>query len=367
MYLRFSPKLLTFHTHPAATMILYPIYFSICARVAFAACYDIYGSLVSSTDVTTCNSISGLVSMCCATNRGSSSVFTPDTCLPNGLCQNIFVNQTTKKPDTNYWREGCSDQSGSSQFCLRACSSSSDVDRFGNARMTPCDGTASSLKWCCGEHNTACCGTGREILLAAVLGSSSTTSSTSTSSSTSSTGTTSSPSSQTPTTIVQTATRTITASSTSSTSTASSPSSQIPTTTVQTATSTITASSTSSTSTASSPSSQIPTTTVQTATGTITASGASNATPTQTIVVSIASPSMSIGAKAGIGVGCGMFALVIGGIWYALKRKKSLHATSSPSGYAIGQQESIQLSIGPREHKYNNQQNVVAELHGTPW
>ena len=50
--------------------------------------------------------------------------------------------------------------------------------------MTPCDGTSSSEKWCCGTHNTDCCGTGQEIVLAASLGISSTSSTTSPSTST---------------------------------------------------------------------------------------------------------------------------------------------------------------------------------------
>lgn len=36
--------------------------------------------------------------------------------------------------------------------------------------MTPCDGTATSTKWCCGKQNTTCCGIGQEIILPAVLG-----------------------------------------------------------------------------------------------------------------------------------------------------------------------------------------------------
>jgi hypothetical protein len=54
--------------------------------------------------------------------------------------------------------------------------------------MTPCDGTPTSEKWCCGTHNIACCGTDKEIALATVIGvpnTSSKASSTSKSSSTS--------------------------------------------------------------------------------------------------------------------------------------------------------------------------------------
>jgi hypothetical protein len=72
-----------------------------------------------------------------------------------------------------------------------------EVDGNGNAEMTPCDGTATSAKWCCGTHNTACCGTAQEIVLAAVLGAATTSSSTSKTSSATSISTTASQSSKT--------------------------------------------------------------------------------------------------------------------------------------------------------------------------
>jgi hypothetical protein len=97
------------------------------ATVISARCYDISGSLVTSDDTLPCNSISGTISMCCATNRGPSDSFTADTCLPNGLCQNIFTNLTTGKPDTNYWREGCSDSEWDHQYCLKGICDSSLV------------------------------------------------------------------------------------------------------------------------------------------------------------------------------------------------------------------------------------------------
>ncbi|KAE9379836.1 hypothetical protein N431DRAFT_432220 [Stipitochalara longipes BDJ] len=144
------------------------------ASAASAACYGIDSSLVTNPDAAPCNSAQGSISMCCDSNRGASSLYTPDTCLSNGLCQNIFTNETTGKPDTNYWREGCSDRGWNSQYCLTGvCTGSSDVDSNGNAEMTPCDGTSTSATWCCGTHNTNCCGTGQAIVLAAVLGSAS--------------------------------------------------------------------------------------------------------------------------------------------------------------------------------------------------
>lgn len=67
--------------------------------------------------------------------------------------------------------------------------------------MTPCDGTATSEKWCCGLKNTDCCGTDKEIVLAAVLGDATTSSS---SASSSSSATTSSTTQTTPATSAST-------------------------------------------------------------------------------------------------------------------------------------------------------------------
>ena len=112
---------------PTPAMFSYLISFLSFARVISAVCYDINGTLVTTADYVPCNSISGTISMCCALNRGSSSPFTPDTCLPNGLCQNVFTNQTTNKPDTNYWREYCSDPGWNSQYCLPAACTTPSV------------------------------------------------------------------------------------------------------------------------------------------------------------------------------------------------------------------------------------------------
>jgi len=118
---------LTSKALPTMFLFLYAIDFLAFARLISANCYNINGNIVTSSDVVPCNNIAGMISMCCATNRGTSSPYTPDTCLPNGLCQNLFTNQTTGKPDTNYWREGCSDSGWNNQFCLEGICSSSSV------------------------------------------------------------------------------------------------------------------------------------------------------------------------------------------------------------------------------------------------
>lgn len=108
-------------------MLFYLINFLAFAKVILAVCYDIHDNVITSPDYLPCNSISGTISMCCATNRGPSNVYPPDTCLPNGLCQNIFSNLTTGKPDTNYWREGCSSSGWSGQYCLSGVCASTNV------------------------------------------------------------------------------------------------------------------------------------------------------------------------------------------------------------------------------------------------
>jgi hypothetical protein len=107
------------------SLLPYLVPFLLYARVASAACYNINGNIVTDPDAVPCGS--GSISMCCDSNRGASSPYTPDTCLPNGLCQNIFTNLTTNKPDTNYWREGCSDSGWNSRYCLTGVCTGSSV------------------------------------------------------------------------------------------------------------------------------------------------------------------------------------------------------------------------------------------------
>ncbi|KAF2157365.1 hypothetical protein K461DRAFT_309490 [Myriangium duriaei CBS 260.36] len=109
------------------------------------------------TDFNPCYAFHSDNSFCCAT-RKTWSLGKPelhDNCLPNGLCQWIY-NGTY-----SYWREGCSNSSWPSEWCLTGvCGNGDEVDANGNAALTPCDNTSTSLTWCCGRNNTACCGKG---------------------------------------------------------------------------------------------------------------------------------------------------------------------------------------------------------------
>jgi hypothetical protein len=121
---RFAPEFSPVKIFTMALLTLNALLLSV--SLASAACYDINFQLVTNPDAVPCNNVQGAISMCCDTNRGPSSPYTPDTCLPNGLCKSVFTNTTTGKPDTNYWREFCSDVGWNKQSCLtNICSSSS--------------------------------------------------------------------------------------------------------------------------------------------------------------------------------------------------------------------------------------------------
>ncbi|KAF2819007.1 hypothetical protein CC86DRAFT_388436 [Ophiobolus disseminans] len=96
-----------------------------------------------------------LSTICCAIERpapfGWSRDSTPsnDRCLDNGIC--MWMNNGTDY--TSYWREECTFTDWKSGKCLNLCL---DHITEGNQQMTPCDGTPTSEKWCCGP-STACC------------------------------------------------------------------------------------------------------------------------------------------------------------------------------------------------------------------
>lgn len=98
-----------------------------------ATCYGLDHRPLEGTDAyiyQPCNSIVGSVSMCCATNRTNvpgGAVYNmsnsdqgwdgnpKDTCLPNGLCQNIkTINGVVTY---GYWRDFCSSENW--EGCLK--------------------------------------------------------------------------------------------------------------------------------------------------------------------------------------------------------------------------------------------------------
>ncbi|CAD0094958.1 unnamed protein product [Aureobasidium mustum] len=179
---------------------------------ASQTCYALNGDAVS-YDYVPCNQFSGATSYCCGANRSLDNLsFTPDKCLTDGLC--LAVAQVNGREKWTYFRESCSSPDWPTANCLRdVCTSPNENDANGNAFMTPCDNITYSNTWCCGDNNTACCGTDSAITLAVTLGATATLSSTSSSPTTATLSSTSS----SPTTASSTATASASASSTSST------------------------------------------------------------------------------------------------------------------------------------------------------
>ncbi|KAF2175875.1 hypothetical protein K469DRAFT_609226 [Zopfia rhizophila CBS 207.26] len=139
-----------------------------------ATCYWPTGNETYSRDATehmrcSNDTTSPLHTICCALNRTNLSGGdikdgrTNDVCLPNGICQNKVLNHGTLQ--VSYWRETCTEQDWKKGLCLDVCS---DDWTSGNgttgAIMTPCDGTAGSLRWCCGV-DTSCCKDDKKVKL----------------------------------------------------------------------------------------------------------------------------------------------------------------------------------------------------------
>ncbi|KAL2845277.1 hypothetical protein BJY01DRAFT_263677 [Aspergillus pseudoustus] len=150
-------------------------------------CYRPNGVSSTHDDSKTCHSINGAVSMCCNEN---------DECLQNGICK-VAADAGVEGSNATYWRDTCSVSNWPEVGCLKVCASG---DLAGdNSRITPCDGTDTSEKWCCGT-TTDCCGTDEEVHVPQNIYTKSTTSiSTSTTSGSTSSSTTTTTSSSTPT------------------------------------------------------------------------------------------------------------------------------------------------------------------------
>ncbi|KAH9223775.1 hypothetical protein DL95DRAFT_517846 [Leptodontidium sp. 2 PMI_412] len=135
-----------------------------------ATCYNPDGSEIKDPAYQACNQFAGSVSQCCGTNH--TGVVAPDTCQANGLCQN--------NGDSVYWRQGCTDKTWKSPFCLNLCT---DPKNGGDATDNVAVGQCSDGSWCCGGVNVTCCNLKQGIVIAATIGFSSTSSKTSSSTS----------------------------------------------------------------------------------------------------------------------------------------------------------------------------------------
>ncbi|KAF1993509.1 hypothetical protein P154DRAFT_625395, partial [Amniculicola lignicola CBS 123094] len=91
-----------------------------------------------------------LHTICCALNVAADveDVY-KDICLPNGVCQEVIKGEST-----HYYRELCTESDWENGSCLNICTEGED---FGlSPQITPCNGSSSSERWCCGD-STDCC------------------------------------------------------------------------------------------------------------------------------------------------------------------------------------------------------------------
>ena len=127
--------------------------------------------------------------MCCATNRTSDA----DTCLANGLCQNISPSGQNTGYDLLLWRESCSDPTWKSPYCLNLCTQGHGesvgirsklclhrrycgVGQVGSEYRDYSNNALLVLQcndgsFCCGQFNTSCCDRGDGVHIANILGS----------------------------------------------------------------------------------------------------------------------------------------------------------------------------------------------------
>ncbi|KAF2872968.1 hypothetical protein BDV95DRAFT_362154 [Massariosphaeria phaeospora] len=144
-------------------------------------CYFRNGTQITDDTYQPCNTRERDVdSMCCALrheeNNHEGNV--NDVCDPNGLCQNWFEPDGTGPRPMIWWREGCTDESWQSPFCLRGVCDGGQFDNEDVPVQKCSDG-----RWCCGD--TDCCSsTDEKFTLAATVGVTSSSASTSATTST---------------------------------------------------------------------------------------------------------------------------------------------------------------------------------------
>ncbi|XP_014557578.1 hypothetical protein COCVIDRAFT_15168 [Bipolaris victoriae FI3] len=189
------------------TPMLFAIIWSALPVAVLSACRHPNGNLQTDAYHAPCAEVLGnpLNTMCCAIERPNPSEgiyangFAADVCLPNGLCKQAWRRDENSTTNIQYYREECTVEGWKNGSCLSVCLSTSVSS---NVLMTPCDDTANSTKWCCGETKDCCAGDiGIETLAQTFLGtiatSTSTISSSALSSSTSSSSASTSPLSET--------------------------------------------------------------------------------------------------------------------------------------------------------------------------
>lgn len=106
----------------------------ISAPLVSSLCYTPGGKQQATLEYQACPYSNGVASMCCATNRTNpsggnlSEAYTADSCLSNGLCQNVGEKTDDQGNTTTlvtYWREMCTISNWSVGGCLSICTDSS--------------------------------------------------------------------------------------------------------------------------------------------------------------------------------------------------------------------------------------------------
>ncbi|KAF2098564.1 hypothetical protein NA57DRAFT_75804 [Rhizodiscina lignyota] len=122
---------------------------------AVPICYAPDNTIQNNLEQLPCNQVLGTTSMCCATNRTvapgeGDNAFNKsrDICLPNGLCQFIYRNESGQF--VQYARNGCSAKDWDG--CLnQLCGTDQAVS------LTPCGDSWNTTRWCCGQDAYGCC------------------------------------------------------------------------------------------------------------------------------------------------------------------------------------------------------------------
>lgn len=86
------------------------------------ACYNRDGTVINDDTYQPCNNRDrDTASMCCGLRHeeNNHTGIANDVCDPNGLCQNWDAADGSGPPPMIWWRQGCTDSTWESPFCLR--------------------------------------------------------------------------------------------------------------------------------------------------------------------------------------------------------------------------------------------------------
>ncbi|KAF1968018.1 hypothetical protein BU23DRAFT_558867 [Bimuria novae-zelandiae CBS 107.79] len=147
----------------AMRLLLAFVFLVQCVVFVTATCYAPDGSERTGGDIGPCsNDLSDPLSrICCNVNRpkapGTSTNASEirDTCLPNGLCENLSL----LKDGSLYLQWGrnfCTSRDWSTGQCMDGICTNTVKGRSGSQRVIPCTGKNTSITWCCGDNDDCC-------------------------------------------------------------------------------------------------------------------------------------------------------------------------------------------------------------------